>query len=339
LSILVEALSHTADPRVFCLSQTTEPFAGGIRGAGVEVVVVPRSRAFELRRVARLTRAFVEQEIDVVHGFLDAANVYAWAAARRARVPCVLSLRNERLRLRGFRRLLLRYSLRHTDFVIANSQAGKRFLTVGLSLRRDRVSVVPNAVVVPDPPAPDAPPNPALIGFVGRLRRQKRIDLLVDAFAAALPRLKDAKLVLAGEGPEWQTVTDRARHHGVAGHVHLAGFVQDVADLMREFSCLALPSAYEGLPNVALEAIAMGVPVVAADVGDVREIVLDGQTGYLWKGTTAESLADLIVRAATDGALRKRVAVEGPALARSKYGVEASVGELMGVYEKVTVGR
>lgn len=335
LSILVEALSRTGEPRVFCLSQTTRPFADRIRDAGVEVVVLPRSHGFEVRRINDLARAFGAMDIDVVHGFLDAANAYAWTAAWRARRPCVLSLRNERLRLRGFRRLVLRQALRRADFVTANSQAGKRFLVDDLSLPPERVAVVPNAVIPPTASAPDRLPDPPVIGFVGRLSRQKQVGILVDAFAEALTNLPDAKLVLVGDGPERGTVIDRARRHGIEQRVQFAGVVDDVDQLMIGFSCLVLPSAYEGLPNVAMEAVALGVPVVAAAVGDVEDIVLDDRTGYLWREPTTSALADLLIRAATDEALRRRAGEEGPALIRANYSVDAAVDKLMPVYKKV----
>jgi glycosyltransferase involved in cell wall biosynthesis len=334
LTILVEALSRTAQPCVFCLSQSTKPFADKIRDAGIDVVVVPRSRGFDVKRLNHLARAFVEMDVDVVHGFLDAANVYAWAASRRARVPCVLSLRNEQLRLRGFRRLVLHQSLRWTNFVTANSQAGRRFLIDELSLSPARVAVIPNAVVPPAALAPERLPTPAVFGFVGRLNRQKRVDILLDAFAEAGAQLKDAKLVLVGDGPQRASAIDRARRLGIEHRVQFTGLVDDVEQHMVRFSCVVLPSAYEGLPNVALEAVALGVPVVAADVGDVGDIIIDDRTGYLWRTSTTSELADLMVRAATNEALRKRSREEGPALIREKYSVDAAVGKLLSVYEK-----
>jgi len=336
LSILVEALSRSGEPRVFCLSQSTRPYADKIREAGVEVVAMPRFRGFDLRRLSYLTRALDEMDIDVVHGFLDAANVYAWTAARQSGRPCVLSLRNERLRLHGFRRWMLCLALRRADFVIANSKAGRRFLIDDLSIPRERVTVVPNAVSVSSLSPPLSAPDTPVIGFVGRLDPQKRVGFLVDAFALVLAVLPEARLVIVGAGPERSSLVDRVRRHGIEHLVQFTGLVENVEQRMAAFSCLALPSAYEGFPNVAMEAVGMGVPVVAAAVGDVEDIVLDGRTGYLMTERSPRALADLLVRAATDEGLKRRAASEGPALVKANYSVDAAIDRLMPVYERVT---
>jgi glycosyltransferase involved in cell wall biosynthesis len=337
LSVLVEALSRTGQPSVFCLSQSTRPFADKIRSAGIQVFALPRSHGFDLRRLNYLVRAFGEMDVDVVHGFLDAANVYAWAAARRTGRPCVLSLRNERLRLHGFRRWILQLALRRADFVVANSKAGRRFLVEVLSIPRARVAVVPNAVSVSLMSPPRGAPELPVIGYVGRLDPQKRVDLVVDAFALASRQgLPEAKLTVVGDGPEHKRLVDRVRRLGLEDRVQFTGLIENVAETMAGFTCLALPSAYEGFPNVALEAVGLGVPVVAAPVGDVEDIVLDGRTGYLMTERSPRALADLLVRAATDPALRRRAGEEGPALVRANYSVDAAVEKLVSVYETVT---
>ena len=274
-------------------------------------------------------------KVDIVHGFLDAANVYAWAAARRAGRPCVLSLRNERLRLHGFRRWMLRRALRRADFVIANSKAGRRFLIEGLSIASERVTVIPNAASgsMMSPPGPA--PEPPVIGFVGRLDPQKQVDVLVEAFALALADLPEASLTIVGAGPEHNDLLDLIRRRGIEDRVEFTGLIENVEERMAGFSCLALPSAYEGFPNVAMEAVGLGVPVVAAPVGDVEDIVLEGRTGYLMTERSPRALADLLIRAATDQELRRRVGEEGPSLIRANYSVDAAVDKLMPVYEKV----
>jgi glycosyltransferase involved in cell wall biosynthesis len=335
LSILVEALARTAEPCVFCMSENARPYGERIRRAGVEVIVLPRSRGFDLLRARDLARAIEGMNIDIVHGFLDAANVYAWVAARRAGRPCVLSLRNERLRLGGLRRWALRLALRRADSVVANSKAGRRFLIDVLSLPRERVTVIPNAVSFSSMPPPLPAPEPPVIGFVGRLDLQKQVGVLVDAFALAAKELPDATLVIVGDGPERASLLDRVRGRGVADRVQFTGLVENAERMMAGFSCLVLPSAYEGFPNVALEAVALGVPVVAAAVGDVEDIVIDDRTGYLWRDPSVHTLAGLLLRAAKNDELRRRTGQEGPALVRENYSVDVALARLMPVYERI----
>ncbi len=338
LSTLVAALAETVEPQVYCLSEITRPFADTIRAAGVRVVTMRRSRGFDLGRLRSLTHEISSGEVDVVHGFLDAANLYAYLAARRARTPCVLSLRNEVLRLGGFRGWCLRRALRRADWVVTNSRAGARFLTDSVLVDPGRTTVVPNAVASHrGDSAPDlAPPQPPVIGFVGRLVEQKQPDLLLDAYAILLERVPDAMLVLVGDGPRRQPLLDRIHRLGVADGVTMTGAVDNVERYMREFSCLVLPSVFEGFPNVVMEALSLGIPVVACPVGDLEDVVLEGRTGRLIREDTPTALAFLLSQVIEDEPLRRSAAEEGPALIRTQYSVAAATDKLLAVYNRLT---
>lgn len=333
LSILVTALAKQVEPQVYCLSEITRPFADVIRAEGARVVTLPRSGGFDVGRLRSLTSEFSEQRFDVIHGFLDAANLYAYLAARRTRVPCVLSLRNEVLRLSGVRGWLLRWALRRADRVVANSKAGARYLENVVSVDAAKISVVPNAVA-PQAGGPTDPsfPSKPVIGFVGRLVKQKGLDLLVDAFAILRGRFPEARLVLVGDGPMRQSLIDRVESLGVTGSVTMTGAVDDVKRQMLEFSCLVLPSAFEGLPNAVMEALSLGLPVVTRPVGDLEEVVWEGRTGRLIRDDSPESVADLLSEVVADHGLRHSAAHEGPTLIQSRYSVASAIEKLLDVY-------
>jgi glycosyltransferase involved in cell wall biosynthesis len=157
------------------------------------------------------------------------------------------------------------------------------------------------------------PADTRVVGFVGRLAPEKAVG---DAIAA-LPRLPDdVVLCIVGEGPEEGALRAEARRRGLEKRVVFAGFSPDVARYMASFVGLVLPSRREALPDVLREAAAIGLPVVAADVGGVREIVVPRETGLLYPSGDVDglvrairSLLDDPSRAATMGcAARERVA-------------------------------
>jgi glycosyltransferase involved in cell wall biosynthesis len=338
LSVITEGLSEVADPQVYCLSQTTHPFAGIIRDRGTRVVVLRRAHGFDVGRLRGLVREFRTQKIDIVHGFLDAANIYAYFAARLTRIPCVLSLRNEILRVRGVRAWTLRRALRRADGITTNSKAGRRFLIDSLSIPSRRVAFVPNAIKPPPSSDPAPAPGRPIIGFVGRLAKQKRVDRLVDAFAELADSFPRAVLTVVGDGPERDALEGQVRRLGVETRVEMTGLVDDVEKRMREFTCVVLPSAFEGFPNVVMEALAIGVPVIACPVGDVEDVVLNGHTGYLIEDDSPAALAALIERVLTDETLWRRTREEGPALIQEKHSVEAAIDELVPVYDSLVGG-
>lgn len=341
LSVIAEGLAGLAEPQVYCLSQVTRPFAEEIRGMGVRVVTLRRLHGFDLSRLVNLTRDFARERIDIVHGFLDAANIYTYLAARRVRVPCVLTLQSESTAVGGLRGWFLRRALRGADRVMANSNAGGRFLTDVISVRPERVAVIPNAVRVPtmsDPASPavvQAGVGPPVVGFVGRLVDSKRVDLLVDAFVELSRVEPAARLTIVGDGPEKGALLARIRGTGIGDRIDMTGAVDDVERRMTGFTCLALPSEKEGLPNVVLEALAQGVPAVAAAAGDVEDIVVDGRTGYLIRDASPKGLASLLARVISDEELQKRVRTEGPAMIAARYSVRAAVDRLLAMYAEL----
>jgi glycosyltransferase involved in cell wall biosynthesis len=157
------------------------------------------------------------------------------------------------------------------------------------------------------------PRDARVLGFVGRLSPEKAVG---DAIAA-LPRLPDdVVLCIVGEGPEEGALRAETRRRGLEKRVVFAGFSREVERYLASFVGLVLPSRREALPVVLREAAAIGLPVVAADVGGVREIVVPRETGLLYPSGDVDglvrairSLLDDPSRAATMGcAARERVA-------------------------------
>lgn len=341
LSILAEGVSEFVDPHVFCLSTVSHPFAARIRERQIPVVEIERRSNVDFRRLRALYKTLAREQIDVVHGILDAANIYAFLAARKTGLPVVLSLRSDRLRLGGIRAHVLRYALRNADRVVANSKAGRHYLTANVKVSPEKILLIPNAVsspAAPDPGKRDLSPGLDVIGFVGRLSPEKRIDMLVDAFAILLQDHPEAHLVLVGDGTERARLTALIQEKGLGNSVEMTGMIEGVAAQMARFSCLVLPSVYEGSPNVVLEALAGGVPVIASPVGDLEEIVVDGHTGFLLRERTAPALAHLLDQVLRDDSLRQRVSVEGPRIIREKFSVGSAVEKLCQVYWTLAAG-
>jgi glycosyltransferase involved in cell wall biosynthesis len=156
-------------------------------------------------------------------------------------------------------------------------------------------------------------PDARVLGYVGRLSAEKAVG---DAIAA-LPRLPDdVVLCIVGEGPEEGALRAETHRRNLERRVVFAGYSREVTRYMASFVGLVLPSRREALPVVLREAAAIGLPVVAADVGGVREIVVPRETGLLYPSGDVDglvrairSLLDDPSRAATMGlAARERVA-------------------------------
>jgi glycosyltransferase involved in cell wall biosynthesis len=146
--------------------------------------------------------------------------------------------------------------------------------------------------------------GPLVIGTVGHLRKEKRQDVLIDAYAD-LAQKHNVSLVIAGEGPERQSLEERVRARRVQDRVSLLGHIENVGEIYRQVDVFALTSDTEQMPLSVLEAMACGLPVVSTDVGDIRNMLSRENSSFL--GRSTDDIRDALDRLVSDAALRKAV--------------------------------
>jgi glycosyltransferase involved in cell wall biosynthesis len=154
-----------------------------------------------------------------------------------------------------------------------------------------------------------------VVGAVGRLERQKRFDVLVDAFAAARATEPHLKLLIVGDGSLKSALADQVGRLGLDGPCRLLGHRTDIVDLHHAFDLFVQSSDYEGTPNAVLEAMALETPIVATDAGGTAEIVRDGVDGLIvpqgdrarLRGAMVAVLSDRSAAAARVASARRRV--------------------------------
>jgi glycosyltransferase involved in cell wall biosynthesis len=200
----------------------------------------------------------------------------------------------------------------------------------------DRLVVIPNGIAIGAEP-PMVPAAMRLLA-VGRLVPQKGFDRLLRAMPDVLDAVPDARLVIAGDGPEGPPLRALAQELGVAGAVDFLGHVdrEQVRQRIEEARVVAMPSRFEGMPLVALEAAERGRAVVATDVGGINEVVLDGRTGVLVDPAAAEAepsvLAHALVRALTEPGLAESVGAAARARAAAAFGIDVCARTYATVY-------
>ncbi len=227
--------------------------------------------------------------------------LYAGAAARLAGVPRLAHVEHDIWHFDApRRRALARFAIKalHPDYIVLSQAAAanqRRLLGV------DQITIIPNGVDVARFLPGDAQaarhrfeldPERIWIGSAGRLETVKGHDVLIDAMAL-LPN-RQVHLAIAGDGSQRQALQAQAIARGVADRVHFLGLCTDMPALLPAFDVFCLPSRAEGLPLSVLEAQAVGIPVVASDVGALREALCPGVSclvppadpGALAKGIT-----------------------------------------------------
>ena len=188
----------------------------------------------------------------------------------------------------------------------------------------NRIHLIANGVPVPVEPWSNDKANVTnQVVFVGRLAQEKGLDTLLDAWPEVLKSYPEKQLRLIGDGPMRAALEQQAKHLGIANSVEFAGALSDAAKQIRQASLFVLPSREEGLSIALLEAMAMGLPVVASDIPGNRILVKPGVTGRLALPDQPLMLSEMIIQAFANQAMTMEMAQAGRALVQTSYSIEA----------------
>ena len=303
--------------------------------------------------VLDLAGELTARPVDVLHATLDYSNVVGAAAALLARVPhIVVSTRNSNPSNFSFYRPWMDHwyrflaSLPNVHF-IANSRAGAEDYAAWIGVDAARFHVILNGVDLRGLRAP-APGDVAavrselgaaagdpLVAGVFRLSWEKQPYVFLDVVARAASAVPSLKAALVGVGAEEDRVRDVIRARGLEGTVKMLGQRQDVAAILAAADVFLLTSAFEGTPNVALEAQWFKAPPVLTAAGGSPETIEPGVTGFLHRVDDAEGLAGSVVRLVTDAALRERMAEAGRRRVHDRFSMQRVADETERVYRTV----
>jgi glycosyltransferase involved in cell wall biosynthesis len=296
----------------------------------------------------RLFRFLARHRFDVVHTHLLGANILAAPLAALYRVPVRVTHDQTRDDVRDYSplpRWLDAVANRLNHHVIAVSSSIRTFLCCKENLSGDKISVIYNSVDLlryspkNDPGTREVarqkwglPADAFLVGGVGRLRYQKNFALFLEVAAEVCNRFPQALFVIAGEGPERAALEEMSRKLGLASRVRFLGFIKDMPELYQCLDLLLLTSHFEGTPLTVLEAMAMGVPVVASQVDGVEEVLADGQDGCLVPPGDREAFVDRVCRLLQDPKLRRQLSLAGQGKARRYFSAETMVRQVEAIY-------
>lgn len=315
-----------------------------LREHGIPVHVLAKRFKWDPRALLRLYRCIADFKPDIVQTWLFAGNSYGRVAAKLAKVPHIIASERCVDSWKGSYQFAIDRRLVHwTDVVVANSQAVSDFYVRQVGLPAEKMRVIPNAAVVPQNNGTDDTlpireelhigADETVIGFVGRLWPQKRVHDLI--WATDVLRIAGWKihLLVVGEGPRKPALERFARNLELQDHVHFLGHRQNVATLLRQMDVLVLPSKFEGMPNVALEAMHLGTPVVATDIPGMSELIIDGVTGLLVPPCKPFALAKAIDQLLRDPARRSIIAEAARDRVTQHFSVERMVSAYQQLYE------
>ena len=341
LALLATRLSRDEfDPHV-CVLTRSGPYEEELKQAGVPVTVIGKPLKIDPAAFLRLKRHVAGLRPDLVHTWLFAANSYGRAAAQAAGVRRIVAAERCVDPWKVWHELAIdRWLARRTDRIVVNS-SGVRDFYVRNGLPEEKFVLIHNGISAP--PASDLareelladlglPENARLIGAVGRLWPQKRIKDLIWAADLLKVIRDDVHLLIIGDGPHHRRLEQFRRQVQIEDKVHFLGHRNDVPRLMPHFDLLWLASEYEGLPNVVMEGMMAGVPVVATDISGNRDLIVPGETGYLVPVGDRAALARQANKLLDDHELAKRLGESGRRRVLAEFSVERMVDAHVKLY-------
>lgn len=294
---------------------------------GLETFLIDTSSSLDPDAVRQLRRHLRSERVDVLitHGYKpNLVGRLATCGTDVTQLPIVRGYTAEDPKVRFYEKLD-RWVLRRFDRVLCVSEGTKRRLA-GYGIAAGRIEVMHNGVDCDREVRPldiigefSLTAGARVLVAAGRLSPEKGHRFLVDAMA----RLKDQDpapvCVILGAGKEEGALRAQASAAGLDGRLIFGGFRTDVPACLAGADLVVNPSLTEGLPNVILEAMAVGTPVVATEVGGVGELIADGRSGWLVPAGDPAALADAIRSALTDPAEAHRRGEAGRARATAEF--------------------
>ena len=330
---LLKYLSRDPDLSVHAVALSDSRFASELQACGIDVCVLPRNRNSFWQIVRACNNFVTSRQVSILHSHKYEGNIISSLVAHRARIPHLVRTAHGCAEpYSPFRQpkhwIALRLDHLCTDWkaehVIAVSsemaQYYPRFLAKGT------ISVIRNGVdreLVSSPlTSTEAKMKLGLraqhfvIGTVGRLEPIKRHDLFIATARRVADQVPDARFLIAGSGRQLTLLRKLVSEAGLKGSFDLLGGREDIYDVVRAMDVLLICSDHEGLPTTMLEAMVLGVPVVARRVGGIPEVIEHRLNGLLISSSDPDDLAAACVELHRFQNLRRRLAENASRLAQ-----------------------
>lgn len=326
---------HHVPCQVLCLTRG-EIYEERIRALGVPVIWVGQSsnRAFRLWRIMTEVRKLRPDIVQSAHSY---TSLYATIAAKACRRIDIAAIRNQGLEEYTDHGILGKISLRLCSNIVGNSKSALNSIKTKYKSKSTYIleNVVDCAAFHPRDIL-SKNKQPRLIS-IGRLVAQKRHDLFLKTVALVRDSVPKASGTIVGSGPLLNDLTNLAHLLNLQDCVRFAGSTDSVVDYYHNTDILVLTSDYEGTPNVVLEAMACGLPVITTRVGGISDLVIDGKTGFIVDCGDVETLAQRVIQLAEDIELRKRMGQAAREEIVRYYSLDTLYEKLVAIYQSVSI--
>lgn len=330
------------EPIVCCISSHGE-LAGELERLGVKVYLLNRKDdATAPFLPISLSAIFIKEGVKIVHTHNYAGYLYGVMAAILARAPSVIHTQHGRsLNVTSRAYFMHRILDWKVNRIVAVADVLKEQLSRYAGISKDKMVTVPNGICDDFPGSPcdgkktrkefGFKETDKIIGTVARLDPVKNLPALVRGFAKLHSEIRDAKLVIVGDGPDGKLLKEISRELNVEKDVFFMGLRNDIPKILPMFDLFVLTSEWESMSLALVEAMAASLPIVATSVGGNPELVRNMENGILVPPADNDTLAGAMARILTDKALGSRMGSTGRRFFENRY----TLDKMTNAYEEI----
>lgn len=316
---------------------------------GIPVFTEQKHEGVDYTLVFRLARLLKQKKIDLIHTHNPAPWLYGAIAARIAGVKVVVHTEHSNL-FSNQKRLMLaeKFLSKITDIIISDSEKVTQHLIDKQRISPQKIRTILNGIDIEKFQKEINIKNKKrelgikegglVIGIVARLEPIKDHLTLLDAFNRISKKIPEVVLVVVGDGSLRESLKNRIEKLKIGDKVYFLGVRNDISEIIRIFDIFVLSSLSEGLSLSLLEAMAVGLPVVATDVGGNPEVIVDGITGLLVPPNDPESMAKAIIEILSNEKLSREMGLAGRKKIEEKFSLERMTLEYIDIYKSLYDG-
>ena len=293
-----------------------------------------------------LASLILRRRYEIVHCHLLGANLLAKPLAALLGVPIRINhdhCNDKRDNPHGIVATADRLANRLSTHICAVSETTRSFLRESENIAADRVSTIHNGINLETfQPRPhlrsstrsrwDLPEDAFVVGGIGRLTYQKNFALFLEVASAVIKHHPHAVFVIAGTGEDDSALREQAANLGLGSQIRFLGHIEEISLLYPALDVLLLPSRYEGLPITVLEAMAVGLPIIASRLDGIAEVLVDGESGYLVEPDDRDAFVASIHQSISDPDRSRRYSEVALAKVRKEHSAEAMTRAVESIY-------
>ena len=320
---------------------------------GIDAILVEQKSRFNLDVVNKIGNIISKNKIDIVHSHGGRANFICHYLKKRYSIPFVTTIHSDYLQdYMGnvFKSIVFshinKYVLKRFDSYIAISDEFKKML-VDRGFNKDKISVVYNGIdfdrqlqfldkkELCTKYGIDVKENDKIISIVARLHPIKGHTVFIDSCRLVLKKYDNIKIIIAGDGALRTELVNYVRELGLNKYIYFIGEVNSSYDILYNSYVSVLASYSESFPFVLLESAFTKTPVIASNVGGINKLIIEGETGYIFKPGDSTLLAAKIEKILNDENLRNALGTNLYKYASDNYSLEAMCLEIIDIYSKL----